>query len=475
MLSTCAFKKGLIFCLFVGLLSCRVGPEYEPPCTEVPDSWKGETYVDENFPDTCNWWEIFDDPLLNSLEIEAIQNNPNLDIALARILEAWALAGVSRADLFPQITLNPSVSGVGQLFKIQLPPGANIPGILTTPFRTVQHQYILTLNMIYDLDLWGKYQSRYESAVAHAEGEAQAYYTSLLSLTANLASSYFTLRVLDTSIHILEDTIQTRRRSYELAKARNALGLTNYTDVASAQVELANTEATYYDAKRQRVLQENLIATLMGLPASELRFGDMPINEEPPQIPAGIPSTVIQRRPDIAEAEREMASQHALIGAAYASFFPSFQLTGAIGFLSPDFEQFLSWKSRYWAYGINIAQTIFDAGRNCSELEAAWARFAQASGNYQQTVLIAFQEVEDALNNLEFQRKQAKALLEATQYANVLTNLSTNRYQKGLTNYIEVVTNERSALNAQLNYINVLILEYQATIQLIKALGGGWN
>lgn len=470
--------KQLLFLtsLLLFLSGCRVGPHYHPPCTDAPDEWKHETSQKPLPDDICFWWEIFHDPLLNSLEQQAIENNPDLFVALERVLEAWAVAGISRADLFPQLTLAPNYSDMGTLFKLSLPGNdPTLPPIIKDPFRVVLQQYNLPLNMIYELDIWGKYQSRYESAFRNTQAKIEAYHTSLLTLTSNLASSYFTLRFLDTTSNILKETIATRKKNYDLAKNRFDKGLINYSDVASAALELSNTEASYFDSLRQRGIQENIIATLLGTPAPSFCLEYMPLSDLPPEIPAGIPASILKQRPDIAQAERNMASRHALIGAAYASFFPSIELTGTLGFSSPDFKQFLTWKSRLWAMGVNIAQTVFDGGRKCSELEEAWARFEQANGEYQHSVLAAFEEVENALTNLEYQQYQLDSLSRSVNDATTLTRLSNTRYQKGLISYIEVVTNERSELTAKQNYVNILSQRYLSTIELIKALGGSWD
>lgn len=474
-------------CAILLLLSgCRVGPRYHAPCTETPIEWKHQDPIStaeccemESEPPLGYWWEIFDDPILDSLEAEAIVNNPNMAVALAHIAEAWAIVGVNRADLFPQVNLNPNFIDQGVLFKFYTPGGLKIPGIppgfFNTPFRIHQMQYNLPLNLSWELDLWGKYRSEVDSAISNAESQVEAYRAALLSLTADLASSYFNLRYLDSIIELLEETMKTRKSSYELAKTRYDKGLINYTDVASASLEMSNTESDYLDVVRQRGLQENFIATLIGTPASELIVNPMPLAQAPPIVPSGVPSEVLLRRPDLSEAERDMAAEHAQIGVAYASFFPSLTLTGAFGFESPTFKDFLTWKSRFWQIGASIFQTVFDGGRNKSNLDAAWARFDQAYGTYRGKVLTAFQEVEDALNNLEYEKKQSDSLERSVEDASRLLGLSTTRYQKGLTTYIEVVVNQRSELDAKRNYVNVLGARYQSTIQLIKALGGGWD
>jgi multidrug efflux system outer membrane protein len=341
--------------------------------------------------------------------------------------------------------------------------------------RVHEMLYRLPVNMSYELDLWGRLQGQYESALLNVQAQQDAYCTTLLALTSELASHYFNLRTLDAQAELLLKTIAVRQKNVDLTLSRFQKGITNYLDVAEANVDLSNAEAEYDDTIRQRQLMENAIAVLIGMPASEFCLEANPLAGLPPVIPPGIPSSVVSQRPDIAEAERTLASEHALIGVAYADFLPSFNLTGALGFSSPDFEHFMRWKSRYWNFTANIGQTLFDGWRKCSNLNLSWARYYEALGNYQQVVLVAFQEVEDALNNIEWQARQAKHLEKSVEAASRATHLSKQRYLQGVANYLEIVVNERSELEVRRSYINTMGQRFQSTIQLIKALGGGWE
>lgn len=463
--------------LLLSLTGCRVGPSYQEPFIEAPEEWKTPEDIEAPPVDVCYWWEVFLDDTLNDLEQQAIRNNPNLYVALARIDEAWANVGINRASLFPQINLSPSYHDTGALFKYYLPNNSPTTPVVVsgTPFRIHAYQWLLPFSMSYELDLWGKTRSEVDSAFRDAESKIEAFKGTLLTLTTDLATTYFNLRFMDATIELLQSTIETRRKSYELTQSRYNHGLTNYLDTASSSVELFNTESEYYDAVRQRGLLENMIATLIGVPASDFHIEPMPLLQDPPVIPAGIPSTVLKRRPDIAEAERTMASQQAQMRAAYASFFPTFELTGILGFFSPTFRDFLAWKSRLWSVGATAEQFIFDGGTKDSNFKAACAQFAQATKTYQQQVLKAFEEVENALNNLEFQKKQADSLKLSVDNATTLVKLMSNRYQQGLINYTDVVVNQRTELDAKRSYVNALSLRFQSTIQLIKALGGGWE
>jgi multidrug efflux system outer membrane protein len=452
---------------------CHLGPRYQPPEVATPENWKAQTLQPDVAANMNNWWEVFDDQLLNALEQQAFGNNPRLELALERVVEARATAGVTRADLYPQINLNPSYSNTGTLFKLYGVPTGLIPGL--KPLLRV-HELLFSLPAVlsYELDLWGKNRGLYESAVYNAEAQLEAYHASLLSLTADLASFYYNLRALDAQIDLYQDTVGLLKESLQLTKGRYISGLANAVDVSSAELELSNAEAQYFDEVRQRAHFENAIATLIGTPASAFCIEHLPIKGEPPSIPAGVPSTILLQRPDIAEAERSMASQHAQIGVAYAGFFPAITLTGTWGYLSPDLKDFLKWRSRYWQYGANAAQFAYDADKRGSELDVAWSRFRQAEASYQQIVLTAFEEVEDALSDLDLEAKQYETLDKSVRAADTTVKLSTRRYTNGIVDYFDVIQSQRSDVTAKSSLINLLGLRYQATIQLIKSLGGSW-
>lgn len=457
--------------------SCHVGPKYQPPCPETPIEWKAPHKNPEVIPCVDYWWEVFEDDLLDQLEREAICNNPNLYISLQRVLEARALAHIRKADLYPQLTLNPSYLDTGMLFKLFTPPGVQLgPGISNgLVFRVHQFNYVLPLNMSYELDLWGKIKGQYASALMNAQAQQEAYNTTLLGLTTDLASSYFLTRSLDAQINFYQESLKELGESYRIAKSRFDGGLGNYLDVATASLQFTNAEADLFDLVRQRALQEDKIAVLLGRPPAQFCLSSNPLKSPPPEIPAGIPATVLLQRPDIAQAERILASQQALIGVAYASILPSINLTGTLGFSSPTLKDFLHWISRLWAIGVNMSQPVYDGGRIDANIDLAWSQFREAGGAYQQQVLTAFQEVEDALNNLDLQEKQAESLSQSSMWAKKAAMLSLNRYKKGLTNYLEVTVNQKAYLDTERNFINLEGVRYLSTIQLIKAIGGTWE
>lgn len=464
----------LALLMFAGT-GCRLAPSYEPPAVDVPAAWKACQVEPQCAPCVDCWWEVFQDDILSDLESTAVNNSPNLDQALARVMEARALVEINSAALYPQITVNPAYADSGQLFKLYLPQGV-FPGPQPnlSVFRIHQYQYALPLNLNYEVDLWGKLRSQADASLYAAQAQEEDYLNLLLTLTTDVANNYFQLRLLDAQIAILKKTIDDRNKALSINQSRYQKGLGNSLDVAGASLEVSNTESNYYDALRQRAIVENIIATLIGVPASDFCIEFCPLQGEPPLIPAGVPSEVLLQRPDVAEAERKCAAQNAQIGVANASIFPSLSLTGTLGYSSPDLSQFLKWISRLWAMGANVNQTVFDGGLNEGSIIEAWARFLEATSAYQQQVLIAFQDVENALHNLEYQAKQYASLSASVDAAHTRYNLSAQRYKSGLSNYLEVIESENSELAAQLSLANIQGQRFISTVQLIKALGGSW-
>lgn len=453
------------------LVSCQVGPKYQIPSPYSPTQWKHQA-ASSSAPqeNLCNWWEVFKDEPLNALEQQALANNQNLYAALEKVIEARALAQAALANLYPQVSLMPSYSNQEVLSKL---PGAKPP--LPTFLREHQITNMLPLTLTYELDLWGMLYSNFQAAYYYAQSEAAAFQAALLTLTADVADSYFRLRTLDSKIDLYRSTIETRTIALQINRARYQLQLADYQSVSRAALDLTNVEADCFEAVRQRDIEENRIAVLIGMPASDFEIPHSPLNVNPPEIPAGIPSDVLLQRPDIAAAERLRASENAQVRVAYAAFFPSISLTAALGFSSPDLKHFLRWKSRYWAYGGTLSQSILDGGQRQANLELAYAQFREADDEYQQQVLTAFQEVEDALGNIEQYYKEAEKLKDSVSSATTTYTIARDRYSQGVTFYLDVVDSERDLLNAERNRLTVEGLRFTSTIQLIKALGGVWQ
>jgi multidrug efflux system outer membrane protein len=477
------------------MTGCSVGPAYVPPAIEVPSEWKGKQEdtrksdpINEN-SDLCyldDWWQVFHDPKLEELEALAVENNRDLLIAFERIQEARALKGIAAASFYPNITLNPFTTNLMALTKNYLNKNA-ANGITQTsygnglqqvgkaiPFRVHEMLYSLPVNVSYEVDLWGKIQDKYSSATYDWLAQKKDYEGVMLSLTSNLAITYYQLRAADAQLEMLQQNLQTREKALAINIARYEEQITFYADVTLASEEVDSVRIQYEEILRQRILLENLIAVLIGMPASEFSIAHSPLKESPPSIPEGIPSEVLLRRPDIAQAEYQTRSEHALVKNAYSQFFPSLVLTAAGGFQSPTFKDFLNVISRYWTDSVQVNQLVFDGGATYYNFKLQTERFREASASYQQQVLVAFQEVENALVGVNSYAKQHEIALQTSQWAQKTHQLYLDRYTLGVIYYIDVANTERDWLNYQIAVNSYLGSRYIATIQLIQALGGGW-
>ena len=464
-----------------------------------------EPCFEEIYQQLCNWWEIFRDPKLNQLEEQALNSSYTLWAALERVIQARDQARINFAPLMPSVNFNPSFLRWGELYLDPFagPLGGSGCGTGTTPsmsssgipgsssaintgaaattptlpltYRFVNTQYLLPLTLNYEVDLWSQLNNAYYASLIRAQAASQAYLSVLLSLTADIASNYFQLRDLDAQQEVIQGNIRVRQEAVDINSARFKAGLVPYLDVSRAQLVLAQAHADSDNVRRLRGLQENIIATLVGVPASVFSIEYNPIQIPPPVVPTGIPSELLCRRPDIAEAERNLAAAYRDIGVAYANFFPSLNLNAELGFQGPFLHNLLSWKARFWQVGWNVMQVVFDGGRNQANLEYYRSRFREALANYEQQVLTAFQDVEDALVNLRENAVRAQDLAVAVQAAEETLELSQLRYNRGLTNYLDVVDAERSLLETEQTSVIVLGDRYAATVALIRALGGGWG
>lgn len=454
------------------LSGCSLEPPYVPPPTQIPTEW--QTAQDESVPSAPSqerWWRVFNDPILNSLEERALCNNRDLYSAFQKVLKARANVGIYGARLYPHLTGSIGYSREKFLFEFFAPPG--IP--VVPSYRIDAITYNLPFTLFYEVDLWGKLRCAQKAAFCDYLAEQAAYAGSLLILSSELAVNYFQLRSLDSQIDLLKEIIDVRKASIEVVKERFSMGLTNYADVSRAETLLYNAEYDLLSFTSKRELSQNTIATLIGVPPSYLSISHRPLDGRPPQIPAGIPSDILLNRPDIREAERQLAEQNALVGEAYASFFPSLSLTGIYGFLSQEFKQFLTLASGVTGMTATLSQPIFEGFRLESNLQLSWARFGVASGHYQQTVLVAFREVEDALTKLKYVEEEIDKIQRSVEAAQITTEISKTRYADGMTLFLEVADSQRAELTTSSQLINLFEEQYAATIHLIKALGGVWK
>ncbi len=468
----------LLLISLVSPLSARagkiaIGPDYKPPTNSLPANYKAMElgHWKEGRPlDSVpkgNWWEIFGDTNLNDLEAQALRANQSLKAAVARVDQARATARVARSDLLPGLSLDPSFTR--QRYSPNQSPsfGALTANAWQTP-----------LDLSYEIDLWGRVRRGFESARADAQGSLAAFGNVLLTLQADMAQNYFRLRALDAEIATVTGTVALREEQVRLVRSRFNGGIGNDLDIARAETELATTEAEAASLAQQRTELENALAILAGSnPAAFHLAADTTGNWNPPapEIPAGLPSDLLERRPDVAQAERQLASANARIGVAKAAFFPVLTLTGSGGFLSADVDTLFNWNSRAWSIGPGLSLPIFAGGRNKANYQRSKAVFAESVANYRQQVLVAFAEVEDSLSGIRHLADQSSAQQRAVANARRAVDLATTRYQSGIVSYIEVVDASRDALQAERGNAQLAGRRLIAEVQLIKALGGGWN
>jgi len=450
-----------------------VGPDYRHPANSVATNYKAadlgawkEGRPLDNLP-KGNWWEVFGDKGLNELQSQAARANQNLKAAMARVEQARATARVARSDLLPSLTLAPSFNR--QRFSPNQEPNF---GHLTA------NTFHVPLDLSYEIDLWGRVRRSFESARAEAQASLADFYNVLLTLQADLAQNYFALRALDAEIATVSSTVDLRREQVRLVRSRFEGGVGSELDVARAETELATTEAEAASLAQRRSELENAIAVLAGSNPSSFRLPvirDTAWNPQPPQIPAGLPGELLERRPDVAEAERQLASANARIGVAKAAFFPVLSLTASGGYLSGELDTLFKWDSRTWSVGPSLSLPIFAGGRNRANYKRAQAAFAESVARYRQHVLVAFGDVENSLSGIRHLADQSVAQQRAVSNARRAADLATERYRAGIVSYLEVVDASREALQAERANARLAGQRLSAAVQLIKALGGGWS
>jgi multidrug efflux system outer membrane protein len=477
------------------LTGCSVGPLYHgPPAAEssAPSHFKNgssqERIARKNSGSV--WWSIFRDPVLDHLEKNALGANQDLRIAAARISEGRAQTRVAVADFFPSVNLDARAERVRTSNNLPYQKGKLIgsnpfggttggsgatPILTNQPLTTTQNDFRVPADLNWEIDLFGRVRHEYAAARAEAEALEDDFRAMQLSVTANVAGSYFMIRALDAELRVLDQTVVTRRDALKIAAERLQAGLTSELDVTRAQSDLAINEAAGFAIQRARAQMENALGTLLGEAASNFRLARKPLDREPPGVPVGLPSALLERRPDIARAERLLAAENARIGIATADFFPRLRLTGAGGFESADFGLLFSPASRFWQIGPSLTMPIFEGGRNVANLNAARARYEQALGRYRQQLLVGFQEVEDALSDLRTLTAESEAQGRAVAAAQRTLELSEQQYQKGAINFLDVLDAERTLLQGMRTEAELLGQRMQATVQLIKALGGDWE
>ena len=455
--------------LALALVGCAIGPDYLRPDAAVSDAykeatgWKVAEPQDES--NRGNWWEIFGDPQLSAL-IESIDiSNQNVRLAEAQFRQAQALAAQSRAALFPTLDANASIT------RSRSPTGL-VGG--TTAGRIINSRSV-GLSSSWELDLWGGLRRALESSTAGAQASAADLAAARLSAQAELASDYFQLRVLDAQKQLLDDTATAFDKSLELTRNRYTAGVAAKVDVVQAETQLKSTQAQAIDTGVQRAQFEHAIAILIGKPPSEFSLASVPLAVTMPRVPLGLPSELLERRPDVAAAERRAAAANARIGVARAAYFPSLTLSGNTGFRSAAATDLFAASSRFWSIGPALAQSIFDAGLRRAQTEQAIAAYDATVAEYRQAVLAGFQEVEDNLAALRILGEEAEVQEGAVRAARESVLLTTNQYKAGIVSYINVVTVQTTQLSNERAAMGILGRRLVAAVTLVKALGGGWS
>jgi NodT family efflux transporter outer membrane factor (OMF) lipoprotein len=467
-----------LVCLVLTSTACTVGPKYQRPEARVPtaykelppasfkaaDGWKVAQPNDE--APRGKWWEVFQAPELNALQEQVDISNQTLAVAEAQLRGARAAIGVARAALFPTVTGTASAIGAHQ--------SENRPGV-TDPSSKTRSDYLLSLEASYEFDVWGRIRRSVEASTASAQASAADLETARLSIHAELAVNYFALRGLDAQRQLLEFAITAFEKALELTTNRYNAGIASQIEVLQARTQLENTRAQAIEVGVQRALFEHAIAILLGKPPADFSLPQSPIAVLPPAIPIGLPSELLERRPDIAAAERRMAAANAQIGIAQAAFYPTVTLRSIVGLESSSLTNLFSWPSALWSLGASVVEIVFDGGRRHAVTEQTRAAYDATVAIYRQTVLTAFQGVEDTLSTLRILEEQAVQQAKAVQAAEAALLLAINRYKGGISTYLEVVVVQSAALTAQRVALDLLTRRMTATVLLIRALGGMWE
>jgi NodT family efflux transporter outer membrane factor (OMF) lipoprotein len=459
-------------CVLCTLLvaGCTVGPNYRRPVAEVPPTykeaanWKQAQPNDQNIGG--NWWEMFQDPQLNALELQVNVSNQNLKAAAAQYTQARALVRYYRADYFP--TIDGGASATRNRISNNRPASIVANG-------TTYNDYQIPLELSYEVDVWGRVRRTVESYREQAQASAADLATVNLSMHAQLALDYFQERTLDAEEQLLNSTVTQYEQALELIENRFAGGMASELEVQQATTQLETTRAEAIDVGVARAQYEHAVAVLIGKPPAEFSLPTLSLTATPPPIPAGLPSDLLERRPDIAAAERLMASANAQIGVAKAAYYPTIVLGATGGFESGVITTLISGPSVFWSAGGAAMETVFDAGRRRANLDQAIAAYDQVVANYRETVLTGFQQVEDNVAALRILEHEAQVQEKAVAAAEKYLQLANTRYIGGVTSYLEVTTAESAALSDELTAVNILGRRMGDAVTLVQALGGGWD
>jgi len=441
------------------LAGCALGPDYKKPGVEVPTAYKElEGWKIAEPKDAVpkgKWWEVFKDPVLSGLIEQVAVSNQELKAAEARYRAARSQVSVARSALFPGLGVSGSAERVKRADQPAVTAGA------------------VTLDAGWEIDLWGRIRRSVEAAEAGREASAADLEAVRLLLQAELATNYFQLRVTDVGKELLDDAVRNYERNYQLTQNRYSAGVAAKAEVVQAEAQLRSTQAQAIDIRAQRASLEHAIATLIGKPASSFTLEPTPFHVTIPEIPPGIPSKLLERRPDVAAAERRMAAANARIGVAQAAYFPALDLDARLGFAGP-LSNLFSLPNRTWSLGAALAGTLIDFGGRAGAVSAAEANYDETVASYRQTVLTSFEEVENNLATLHWLAEETKVQTEATRLARESVILTTNQYKAGTQSYLAVVIVQASQLNEERTMVQLINRRLAATVALVRAIGGTW-
>jgi outer membrane protein, multidrug efflux system len=450
------------------------GPQYTKPDVTVPEHWQTPPPWQQAAPKDSipkgSWWKLFQDAELDQYEDRALASNQTLKAAVARLAEARSFARITASDLYPQL------NGGASAQRERLSGNRPLLGGTTSQLSSVtQSDFQLPFDLNYEVDLFGRVRNQVAAANASYQASAADLENVRLSVSAELAGDFFQLRELDTEMEVVRKAIDFEQRGLDLVQNRHSGGAASGLDVAQQQTVLDSTIAQLALLKQQRDQFQHAIAALQGLPASSFTAPIRALAVEPPEVPLMMPSELLERRPDIAEAERNVAAQNARIGVARAAFYPNIPLVGSAGFDSRDITRLLDAPSGIWSLGISALEPIFNGGRNRATLANAKASYDEDVANYRESTLVAFQQVEDALSGLNALAAASAAQSRAVEDADRALNLANARYSGGLVTYLDVITAQEQLLTSQRLATQILGQRLTTDVLLVKALGGGWD
>ena len=463
--------EGVLAIVVLLMSGCAVGPKYHSPMVQAPPAykelgdWKPAQPNDQKLGG--NWWEIFQDSQLNTLEQQINVSNQNLKSAAAQYQQARAVLRYNRADYYPTVTAG--LSGTRTRTSAHRPPPNSIFNGIT------DNDFTLPFDVSYQADVWGRVRRTVESYREQAQASAADLATVNLSMHADLAIDYFQARSLDAQEQLLNSTVKQYEQALQLTESRFEGGVASEVEVEQAKTILQTTRAEAIDVGVLRAQYEHAVAILIGKPPAEFSLPPLPLTAAPPRIPVNVPSDLLERRPDIAAAERRVAAANAQIGVAKSAYYPLVNLAASGGFESSTITTLLNGPSGLWSIGGSALGTIFDVGRRRSLNDEARAAYDSQVANYRQSVLNGFQQVEDNLAAVRILENEAKVQDEAVVAAQRSLDLSITRYKGGVTSYLEVITAQNTALADEVTAVNILGRRMASTVLLIQALGGGWD